>query len=211
MNKKIVKDALILTAFTLILGFVLGLVYEITKEPIAQANAEAEQEAYQNVFADAGYFEALEGFDSEAACKLVADAGYSDDIDDVQVAYDKEGGTVLGYVITVTAKDASQANITFSVGIRNDGTVNGYSVTSISETPGLGAYAADDDPDSDEDFMDQFKNKKVDVFNVVKQEPTSDDQIEALSGATITSRAVANGVNACIVYFQNELSGGAES
>lgn len=211
MSKKIVKDALILTAFTLVLGVILGLVYEITKEPIAQAKAKAAQEAYQTVFADAGYFEALEGFDSEAASKLVADAGYSDDINDVQVAYDKEGGNVLGYVITVTAKDASQANITFSVGIRNDGTVNGYSVTSISETPGLGAYAADDDPENEDEFIDQFKNKKVDAFTVVKTEAASDSEIESLSGATITSKAVANGVNACIVYFQNELAGGAEA
>ncbi len=35
MNKKIVHDALILTAFTLVLGFLLGVVYDITKEPIA--------------------------------------------------------------------------------------------------------------------------------------------------------------------------------
>ena len=38
MNKKIVHDALILTAFTVVLGFVLGLVYGITKEPIAAAD-----------------------------------------------------------------------------------------------------------------------------------------------------------------------------
>ena len=53
MNKKIVHDALILTAFTLTLGFVLGLVYGITKEPIAAADAATAQAAYQKVFAEA--------------------------------------------------------------------------------------------------------------------------------------------------------------
>ncbi len=58
MNKKIVHDALILTAFTLVLGFVLGLVYEITKEPIAAADAATAQAAYKEVFQDADSFEA---------------------------------------------------------------------------------------------------------------------------------------------------------
>lgn len=203
MNKKIVKDALILTAFTLVLGFVLGLVYEITKDPIAEAKEAAAQAAYQEVFPDAKHFEAMEGFDKEAATKVVTDAGFADEISDVQTAYDSEGGQVLGYVITVTAKDASQANITFSVGIRNDGTVNGYSITDIAETPGLGMHA------EDEDFIANFQNKKVDAFTVVKAAPASDSEIESISGATITTRAIANGVNACIVYFQNELAGGA--
>lgn len=203
MNKKIVKDALILTAFTLVLGFVLGLVYEITKDPIAEAKEAAAQAAYQEVFPDARHFEAMEGFDKEAATKIVTDAGFADEISDVQAAYDSEGGQVLGYVITVTAKDASQANITFSVGIRNDGTINGYSITDIAETPGLGMHA------EDEDFIAKFQNKKVDAFAVVKATPASDSEIESISGATITTKAIANGVNACIVYFQNELAGGA--
>lgn len=203
MNKKIVKDALILTAFTLVLGFVLGLVYEITKDPIAEAKEAAAQAAYQEVFPDARHFEAMEGFDKEAATKIVTDAGFADEISDVQAAYDSEGGQVLGYVITVTAKDASQANITFSVGIRNDGTINGYSITDIAETPGLGMHV------EDEDFIAKFQNKKVDAFTVVKATPASDSEIESISGATITTKAIANGVNACIVYFQNELAGGA--
>ncbi len=58
MNKKIVHDAMILTAFTLVLGFVLGLVYGITKDPIAAADKAKSQAAYQTVFADAESFEA---------------------------------------------------------------------------------------------------------------------------------------------------------
>lgn len=53
MNKKIVHDALVLTAFTLVLGFLLGVVYDITKEPIAAAEKAALDEAYKVVFADA--------------------------------------------------------------------------------------------------------------------------------------------------------------
>ncbi len=199
-TKKIVHDALILTAFTLVLGFLLGLVYEITKQPIADANAAAAQEAYKAVFADADSFEALEGFDKNAATEKVVAAGYEDSIDDVQVAKDASGADI-GYVITVTAKDGSQSTITFSVGIQSDGTVNGYSVTSIAETPGLGMKV------EDESFYSQFQGKLVDTFNVVKNTPAADNEIEAISGATISSKAVTNGVNAALTYFRSELGG----
>ncbi|MDE6982742.1 MAG: FMN-binding protein, partial [Lachnospiraceae bacterium] len=198
MNKKIVHDAMILTAFTLVLGFVLGLVYEITKEPIAAADAATAQAAYQTVFADADSFEAFGDFDKEAALSVMEENGFSDEITDVQVAMDGSG-SALGYVITVMAKDASQANITFSVGIANDGTVNGYSITNIAETPGLGMKAGD------ESFAGQFAGKLVDKFTIVKSAPAADGEVETISGATITSKAMANGVNACITYFHTVL------
>ncbi len=199
-TKKIVHDAVILTAFTLILGFLLGLVYEITKEPIAAANLAAAQEAYKEVFADADSFEALADFDKTAATEEVVAAGYTDSIDDIQEAKDASGETV-GYVITVTAKDASQSTITFSVGIQNDGTVNGYSITDIAETPGLGMKV------EEESFYSQFAGKLVETFEVVKNAPAADNEIEAISGATISSKAVANGVNAALTYFRAELGG----
>lgn len=202
MNKRIVHDALVLFAFTVILGLLLAVVYGITKAPIEKVNYEKTQAAYKQVFEDADSFEAYADFDADAANDLVAENGYSDEIEDVQVAEDASGNT-LGYVITVTAKDASQSTITFSVGIQADGTVNGYSITDISETPGLGMKA------QEEDFYSQFEGKQVDSFTVVKSTPTADNEIESISGSTITSKAMANGVNACLVYFQNVLTGGA--
>ena len=202
MNKKIVLDAMILTAFTLVLGFVLGLVYGITKDPIAAADKAKSQAAYQTVFADAESFEAHGEYDKEAALSVMEEGGFSDEITDVQVAMDG-GGSTLGYVITVIAKDASQANITFSVGIANDGTANGYSITNISETPGLGMKV------NEEAFYSQFAGKLVDSFTIVKNPPASDSEVESVSGATISSKAMANGVNACITYFHNVLEGGA--
>ena len=195
MNKQIIHDALILAAFTLVLGFILALVHDITLKPIEAATLATAQAAYKEVFKDADDFKTYD-YDADEADKIVADAGYSDTIDDVQQALDAEGNA-LGYVITVTAKDGSQGSITFSVGIQNDGTVNGYSITDISETPGLGMKA------EEEDFYSQFQNKKVDNFTVVKNTPSSDDEIEAITGSTITSKAMANGCNAAICYFQN--------
>ena len=200
MNKKIVHDAMILTACTLVIGLILGMVYMITKPRIDAANLEAAQKAYKEVFETADSFEALVDFDKNEATDYIVSQGYTDSLDDVQVAKDASGNTV-GYVITVTAKDASQATITFSVGIQNDGTVNGYSITDIAETPGLGMKA------QDADFIAQFRNKLVDAFTVVKNPPASDSEIESISGATITSKAIANGCNAALVYFRDQLGG----
>lgn len=199
MNKQIIHDALILTAFTLVLGLLLGLVYGITKPRIDAANEAAAQAAYKAVFEDAASFTAT-GYDEAEAIALMAEGGFEDTIDDVQVAMDASGNCI-GYVITVTAKDASQGAITFSVGIRLDGTVNGYSITEIAETPGLGLKA------KDEEFYSQFENKKVTEFVVVKSTPTADNEIETISGSTITSVAMANGCNAAIYYFNNKLGG----
>lgn len=202
MNKKIVHDALILTAFTLVLGLMLGVVYEITKKPIAAAEKAALDEAYKVVFEDADSFEEDDTFDAAKAAEIIAASEFpNDEITAVNKALDASGN-VLGYVINVTSHEGSQADISFSVGIQNDGTLNGYSITAISETPGLGVLV------NEEPFYSQFENKTEETYTVVKTEPSADNEILAVTGATISSRAVTNGVNACLVYFRTALQGG---
>lgn len=206
MNK-LVKDALILTCITVIAGFALGLVYEITKAPIAKAEEAALQKAYQTVFADAASFSDLDGFDSEAATKIVKDAGFTDEtIDNCVQALDASGNP-LGYVITVTTSAGYGGNITFSVGITNDSVINGYSITSIAETAGLGMKARDEGEGT---FSSQFVARNAEIFTVTKTGAHESSEIDAISAATITSKAVTNGVNACVTYF-NSLVGGASN
>lgn len=202
MNKKILHDALILAAFTLVLGFILGGVYGITKDRIAQEAQKKAQKAYQEVFADAASFVAYD-FDENQAQKLMEENGFKDEIVDVQIAVDSSG-VALGYVITVLAKDASQGSITFSVGITTNGTVNGYSITDISETPGLGMKA------TEKEFSGQFAGKQVLAFQVVKSDAKTDDQITAITGSTITSKAIANGCNAALCYSRALQTGGVQ-
>lgn len=198
MNK-LVKDALILTAITLIAGVCLGGVYEITKKPIAKAQEAATQAAYKEVFEDASNFETYKDFDAKAATKA---AGYDDvEIINCVVAKDKSGET-LGYVITVTSHAGYGGDITFSMGVTNEGVLNGYSITDISETAGLGMKATEDA------FMSQFKGIPAQTLEVTKAAKTADTEIEAISGATITSKAVTYGVDAGLAYF-NSFTGGA--
>ena len=196
MKGSLIKDAMILTIITLVAGLALGFVCEITKEPIAQAEAAALAKAYQSVFSDAKEFEQLADFDADAATKAAKDAGYdADDITDCQVAKDADGNA-LGYIITVTTHDGYGGDITFSMGVTNEGVMNGYSITSIDETPGLGMKS------TEEKFYSQFEGIPVGTYEVTKSSPVGENEIEAISGATITSRSVTNGVNAGMAYFE---------
>lgn len=194
MNK-IVKDALVLTAITMISGLALGGVYEITKEPIAKQEELTKQEAYKTVLADADSFEEL-AIEGTNGVTIPAEAGYSaQEITGVAAALDSSGNEI-GYVYTVVTSEGYGGDITFTMGMLRDGTVTGIEMLSISETAGLGMKAAEDD------FKSQYAGKKVDKFEYTKSGAAAENQIDAISGATITTNAVTNGVNAGIEYFK---------
>lgn len=200
--KGMIKDALILFAITLIAGLMLGVVNDITKEPIAQQEQKAKNEACQNVFTAADSFEAQELADSAQIEQVLTDAGISGaDIDELMAAKDASGA-LLGYVITVTDHEGYGGDIQFSMGITNEGTLNGISLLSISETAGLGMRAG-------EVLVPQFADKNVSKFTYTKTGATADSEIDAISGATITTNAVVNGVNAGLAYFDKILKGGS--
>ena len=115
-------------------------------------------------------------------------------------ALDKDG-TRMGYVLTVTSHEGYGGDITFTMGIGNDGTLNGISILNISETAGLGMRA-------EEILKPQFAGKNVSAFAYTKNGAASDNQIDAISGATITTSAVTTAVNGGLYYFQTWLGGG---
>ena len=197
----IVKNTLILTAITVVSGLLLGVVYGITKEPIAQAQENTKQEAYRTVLSDASEFETVE-FDADTAASLLSENGYTSDvITEIAEGTDASGETV-GYVISVQSSEAYDGSLSLSVGIASDGTVKGIEMLEISETAGLGMKA------DEAEFKDQFKDKNVQKFTYTKTGEDGDHKIDAISGATITTNAVTNAVDSALVYFQNELGGG---
>ena len=79
------------------------------------------------------------------------------------------------------------------------GQVSGINVVSNSETAGLGAKS------TDPEFSDQYKGKPLEELSVLKNGTPGDTEIKAISGATITSTAVTNGVDAAIEVYNNSL------
>lgn len=191
MTYEAVKNTIALMLITLVAGLLLGVVYEVTKDPIAKEQQRAKEEAYKAVFADAASFEAI-GLSDSLELEL-QNKGYNASIIEAMKATDKNG-QVLGCVMTVTDHEGYGGDIRFAMGVRADGTLNGISFLSISETAGLGMKALEDD------FKNQFANRKVEQFKYSKDGATAENEIDAISGATITTNAVTNGVNAGLYY-----------
>lgn len=196
--KSMMKDAGILFAITLIAGLVLGGVYQLTKEPIALQEERARTEARQEVFADAQQFVEPGGFSEEAVQSVLDEGGYTGaSINECVMACDADGNG-LGYVITVTTHEGYGGDIQFAIGVQNDGTLNGMSILSIAETAGLGMRA-------EEVLKPQFADKNVESFVYTKTGAAAENEIDAISSATVTTNAVTNGVNAGLYYFRTQL------
>lgn len=200
MNKQeiitLLKNTLIMLLITLVAGGILGVVYEVTKTPIAEMELKVKQQANQKVFTNAEEFTAL---DIEDYKSTLSYSGV--DISEVLEAH-SASGDMLGYVMEVISHEGYGGDIIFRIGISENGSTNGISITSISETAGLGMRA-------EEVIVPQFKGRTSEVFEVVKTGSVMDNQIDAISSATITSKAITKGVNAALEYFRLYLVGGA--
>lgn len=177
---EIIKIGLILFAITAVSAGILAAVNSAT-EPIITANAEAKRvAAMSKVLPEAESFEQVE---YSAVHSSVIEAYSAGD---------------AGYVILSEPRGYAGA-ISVVVGINSDLTVNSIDITGHSETPGLGANC------TNESFMSAFSGKTKDI-KVVKSNPTA-NQVDALSSATVTTRAVVKGVNDALVAAE-ELMGG---
>lgn len=184
MNKKfepkeILVPTLTLFIIALVATLLLAMVNSVTADRIAAAKAAAEAEARQTVFPDAKNF--------------VEKNNYFEATD--------ADGNVVGYVFS-TASKGYGGDVPLTVGIDASGAITGIVPGDLSnETPGLGQNASNDN------FRAQFVGKTGKVA-VVKNAP-GENEIQALTSATITSTAVVNAVNDAVDQF-NEITGGGK-
>jgi len=171
MNNKIVKLALILFAVSAIVALALGFVNGITADRIEAIATEKRNTAMQAVLPADDY-------------PQVEYTGTDSQVDAIYKAGDK------GYVVQCTV-GGSQGTITMVTGVDLNGTVTGISVLDHGETPGLGAIAGAAGEKGDA-FRGQFAG-------LTSAAVTKDGgSVEALTGATVTSRAICAGVNAAL-------------
>ena len=195
-NKKIMlKEAGILFAITLIAGLVLGFVYELTKDPIRRQEEKAIQEACRAVFAEAVDFEETNYVPGASMTQELAQTGV--EIGTVYEAMDGFGEN-MGYVVQSTTSEGYGGDIILYVGVTKDGVLNGISILSIAETPGLGMNAQSV-------LVPQFENVSATHFTYTKSGSTSDSEIDAISGATVTTEAIVNAVNGGVMVVTEDL------
>ncbi len=197
------KNVISIFVITLVAVSLLAVVNQVTKDPIAQAEINARNEVYRQVFADAKDFEEVMQ-EAEIAAngeQALEAAGITTcEINHVMAAVD--GDKKLGYVIASTSKSGYGGEIQIAVGITADGEITGFNVVKHSETAGLGAKAKEDPA-----FAEQFKGKTADTIEFVKGGGASGNQIDAISGATITTNAVTEATNAAIAFYNSCLKG----
>ena len=174
-----------LFAVTAVTGIILGLVENVTSKAILQAEIAAKNEAYRLVMPAGKTFDDYE---------VKAD----DFVTSVVNANDDAG--VVGWCVNVSSKGYG-GMVGFVVGITKDGTVKAINILSHSETPGLGAKS------TEPEFYTQFNDKDKLPLKVVKGSASNPDEIAAISGATITSNAVTDGVNGAVKYWSENLKG----
>lgn len=185
------KEAGILLAITLIAGLLLGVVNEFTKDPIRIQQEKAIQEACQAVFPD------IEGISEFRDIGYVPEeslaAGLGADGVEIGTVYSAMSGEVFnGYVVEVISSEGYSGDIVLYVGVSADGVVNGVSILELSESPGLGMEAP-------KVLAPQFAGRETDSFVYTKTGASAENEVDAITGATITTSAVVSAVNGGIL------------
>jgi electron transport complex protein RnfG len=159
----------------------LGYVYLLTKEPIEKANKEKEVSAVKMV---------LPEFDNDPVKEMKT-------IDGLSFYPASKGGQFIGCAVNTFTYKAFSGKFTMMVGFLPDGTINKSVVLDQKETPGLGTKM------KEPKFYSQFENKKFDGELKVKKDG---GDIDAISAATITSRAYCDGINRAYKLFMKEFA-----
>lgn len=187
--KDILKLGVTLFAICAVAALVLSVTNNITQPIIEERNIQASNESRKIVLSDADEFKELEGITSDIV---------------VEVYEGLKGEEVIGYTIKTTPKGYG-GSVEVMVGISTNGKITGIDIGNHSETPGLGSKA------SDPSFKDQYLYKDAaNSLLVVKGNSSNDNEISAISGATITSNAVTSGVNAAMKIYNEKLSGSGD-
>lgn len=193
--KEIIKSTSVLLIIALVAGFLLGFFNNLTKEPIAQRKELAKVESFNKII--------------DSKFKIDTDVNIAEDFDseyvgvslDEAYVFEDEEGELKGIVALVTTTEGYKDDIQMSVGIEmvsqsaKTGEICGIDFLSINETPGLGMNV------TDEDYIKQYIGKSVELM--VSKNAVSENQIDTVSGATITSEAVTEAVNAVLAFYNS--------
>lgn len=171
--KEVLKPALSLFVFCLVMTLLLVGTNLLTRDQIQAQTVKTEETARKMVFPDADSFDEKEGY-------FIA----------------VKDGKTAGYVFTTEANSYGGA-LKVMTGISEEGKVTGVSILSIDDTPGLGMNA------KNESFRNQYlQDVPSDGFEVVTGGNAGEGEINALTGATITSKAVTTAVNEAVDQYE---------
>ena len=195
-----IRPVIALALIALVAGFALSGVYTMTKDTIEEQKLAAKAESYRAVLPEAEHFKA-------AAPDRLDGSIYGTSFGRVYINEAVRGldaeGNLVGYVYSVTSAEGYEGNVTLSMGLDAADTLKGIAFTELKETPGKGMLAAEPS------FINQFANRAAKRLVLIKGGGANGDaEIDAISGATVTSQAVLNAVNAGLDFHFSVVKGG---
>lgn len=195
MFKEIIKPSLILFLVCAIIAGALAYVNGVTQPIIAENDRVTEQESLAQVLPGS------DSFKEPVEAETLKDKGLKVSDRIVQLYEAQKGGETSGYVVEVNSKGYG-GDIKIFVGVDTQSNITGVTLVNHNETAGLGAKAAD------AAFTQQYLGKIPEkTFSVVKGVADDDNEIEAISGATISSKAVTQGVEDAVQLIRSLLGG----
>ncbi|MBT3318272.1 MAG: FMN-binding protein [Clostridia bacterium] len=181
----------VMDAINTAVGFytdILSLGDNVTSEAIAELEANAQAENMQAAYPDAAEFEVMD---------IQIPAEYAQ-ISSIYSALDAQGKQI-GILVDVTTKGRAE-ELDLLVGMSEDGFIVGLVLKTNVDVPWLGTMV------EDTRFVDQFIGQPISTpFMTIRSTPTQDNEIQAVSGATISSRGVAYSVNAAAQFYADML------
>ncbi len=189
----LINMVLTLLIITVISGGALGMVYKVTKEPIALSKLKKQKAAINEV---------VPGFDNDPTSEQVTIK--SKDGLDLTIFPCKKGGETIGAAVSSITQKGFGGTVRIMVGLKPDGTILNYSVLEMAETPGLGSK-----------MTDWFKDDAKPSASIVGKNPTTTKMIvskdggdiDAITAATISSRAFLDAVNRAYETYMDYVKG----
>ncbi len=203
-SASMLRPAVKLTLITLLAGVGLAAVFNLTKDTISEQKLQKQIDSYLEVLPGATEIEENDAL--KAAVASLEGKNYGTSFGKIKINDAVQGldgsGSEVGYAVNVTTGDGFDGNITMTIGLAADGTVKGISFTEINETAGMGMRC------KDPEFKDQFTGRKVESFLLNKSGDSSgENEIDSVSGASISSQAVVNAVNAALDFLRSHVNG----
>ncbi len=180
-----VNMVLALVFVSVVAALALGSVYVLTKKPIALAQKRKQEAAIKAV---------LPAFNQVKGIK-VPDA---DGADSLLFSVATKAGKLVGIAVNTYTDKGFGGRIEAMIGFLPNGTIYNTSILELKETPGLGTKLQK----SKSDFPDQFKGKTPKTFRLKVKKDGGD--VDAITAATISSRAFCDAVQRAYDTFQKE-------
>ena len=175
----IIKPVAVLLAICIIIPLALSLTNKITKDKIAELDEKNSRETMADLI-EADNFTEYEFGENEF--------NYYTAVKD---------GNIIGYIFK-TAEKGYGGDVSVMTAVNTDGTVKSVAILDVSnETPGLGQNAAK------ESFYSQYADKKSGISLVKNGAESDKNEVNAVTGATITSTAVNKAVNTALKQFES--------